>query len=87
MKTKNKPKRKSEDYIYHFELESLDEENTVYDNPLVEMIREQIINLSEIIELTKEEEGVSIDGFRFLCDKNTIYRLFPQEGQQRESAS
>ena len=82
MKSKNTPVKKGEDYAFHFELKSQNNENTVYDNSLFEMIRKQITNLLEIITLTKDEKEVSIDGFKFLCDDNTIYRLFQKDREK-----
>jgi hypothetical protein len=77
MNSRDKRVGNSHDFVFCFELGNLNKEDIIYDKPLVEMIRQQIKNLLEVVSFAKKGEEVNIDGFKLLCDKNSIYSLFP----------
>ncbi len=76
MTQENKNTEDEEDYIFHFELNDDNKEQKLYDNPLIEMIRQQINNLLEIVVLTKDGVEIEIDGFKLICNKETNYPLY-----------
>ena len=64
------------DFIFRFSLDELPEPDPVYDDALTEMVREQLEALLDVVEVTKDGDPVAVDGFRFLNDPGTVYRIF-----------
>jgi hypothetical protein len=64
------------DFIFRFSLDELPQAEPVYGDALTEMVREQLEALLDVVEVTRNGEPVAVDGFRFLNDPATVYRIF-----------
>lgn len=73
------------DYVFRYKLDS--EKETVYQDPLLEMIRAQLENILSIIVLVEGQCELKIDGFKLLRDRKTVYKIFPQEQDFPEERS
>jgi hypothetical protein len=71
----NPPINGEEEFVFHFDFSSVDAK-ALYDDPIVEVFREQIANLLDIVVLMEGEKQVKIDGFKFLNDVQVIYKIF-----------
>lgn len=67
------------DYVFRYRLEVEDKGEPIYHDPLVEMIREQMENLLNIVIPVEGQREVKIDGFKLLRDRERIYKIFAQE--------
>jgi hypothetical protein len=77
-KKNSKENINDEDYVFRFKLDETDSKNTnILDDPLAEMTRSQLEALLNIVILTYKGQGVKVDGFTFLNDRETIYKIFP----------
>jgi len=47
----------------------------MHDDPVTELFRQQILNLLDVVQPTHGGLPVAIDGFSFLRDPKTIFRL------------
>ncbi len=72
------------DYIFRFPLEP-EKLETVYDDPLLELVRGLLADLLDCVVLTYHGERVKVDGFRLVQDPDTEYEVFPKK--QDESAA
>ena len=63
------------DYVFRFRLDEA-QQSPVYQNRLVEMVREQLAALLDVVVLTRGSQDVSVDGFRLLGDPDHIYPLW-----------
>ena len=68
----------NEDYIFRFPLEP-EKIETVYDDPLLEMVRGLLADLLDCVILTYKGKRVRVDGFRLLQDLDTQYEIFPKK--------
>ena len=77
-RVEKKEKNTSEDFVFRYplSLEEVQQKDVLYDDKLVELFRQQVINILDIIELKYQDKTVKVDGFTFLCEPNKIYRLF-----------
>lgn len=75
------PERLIEDFIFRYSLspEDLQPRHILYEDKIIELFRQQVINLLDVIELTNYGEPLKIDGFAFLSDPQKIYKLFGSE--------
>lgn len=73
------------DFIFRFSLDELPAAEPVYDDALTEMVREQLEALMEVVELTKDGTTIHVDGFRFLNDPATVYRIFRASAEDSSS--
>jgi len=67
-----------DDYIFRFQLEP-DKLESVYDDPLLELVRGMLADLLDCVILTYKGKRVQIDGFRLLQDMETQYDIFPKK--------
>lgn len=67
-----------EDYIFRFPLEP-EKLETLYDDPLLELVRGLLADLLDCVILTYHGERVRVDGFRLLQDLDTQYEIFPKK--------
>ena len=65
------------DYVFRYRLDGKKE--SVYQDPLLEMIRAQLENVLNVIIPVEGQREVKIDGFKLLRDRKTVYKVFPQE--------
>lgn len=73
-----------EDYVFRFKLDDIDSKNTnILDDPLAEMTRSQLEALLNIVILTYKGEEVKVEGFKFLNDRETIYKIFPVSDEEK----
>lgn len=67
----------SNDYVFRF---PLDEEQPapLYGNRLVEMVRQQLLALLDVVVLTSGRQEVKVNGFKFLnqADPDQVYPLW-----------
>lgn len=73
------------DYVFRYRLDGKKE--SVYQDPLLEMIRAQLENVLKIIIPVEGQREVKIDGFKLLRERKTVYKLFPQEQDFLEERS
>lgn len=73
------------DYVFRYRLDGKKE--TVYQDPLLDMIRAQLENILNIIIPVEGQREVKIDGFKLLRDRKTVYKVFPQEPDSLEERS
>jgi len=75
-----------EDYIFRYRLRSEGEETDgpFYEDRLLEMIRQQLANLLDVVVLTHRGEEVKVDGFKLLSDLDCAYEIFPREEHWRQ---
>ena len=77
-KKNSKENINEEDYVFRFKLDDTDSKNTnILDDPLAEMTRSQLEALLNIVILTYKGQEVKVEGFEFLNDRETIYKIFP----------
>ena len=83
-KKNSKENINDEDYVFRFKLDDTDSKNTnILDDPLAEMTRSQLEALLNIVILTYKGEGVKVDGFEFLNDSETMYKIFPVSDEDK----
>lgn len=63
------------DYVWHIKL-SGDEEDSVHEDVLAEMLRRQLKALLGCVELTSNGESVKVTGFRLLADPDRDYAIY-----------
>ncbi|WP_291321813.1 hypothetical protein [Desulfonatronospira sp.] len=68
----------SGDFIFRFVLSS-NEKQPLYSDPLIEMVREQICNLLNVVVMTSGNKEVNIDGFKLLNNLDCVYKLFDRK--------
>ncbi len=68
----------NEDFIFRFDL-STQEERPVHEDPIVEMVREQLHNILNVVVLTSEDRELKVNGFKFLNNMGVIYEIFRRE--------
>jgi hypothetical protein len=73
------------DFIFRFSLDELPSTGPLYEDAITEMVREQLEALLDVVELTSEGETIPVDGFRFLNDPATVYRIFRPPAQESGS--
>lgn len=62
------------EYVFRFQLDNSEEES-LYDDKYIEMVRKQLINLLDIVILHSGNKEIKIDGFRFENDEK-IFKLY-----------
>jgi hypothetical protein len=68
------------DFVFRFKLDQDDPGDTVYDDPLTELVRSQLEALLEVVVLTRGDEEIrGVDGFRFMKHLDRQYRIYPEE--------
>jgi len=74
-----KEKRNNQgDVIFRYTLREKDssEDESIYEDKLVELFRRQIINLLDVVELSYKGTPVNVDGFSFLSERDETYHLY-----------
>jgi len=66
------------DFIFRFDLLA-QREQPLYEEPIVEMVREQLNNLLNIVVLTSKGSEIKVDGFKFLNNLEVKYEIFNRE--------
>lgn len=67
------------DFVFRFKLDQDAPGDTVYDDPLTELVRSQLEALLEVVVLTRNGEEVrGVDGFRFMKHLDRQYRIYPE---------
>ncbi len=72
---KNPPINEEEDFVFRFDL-SYVQSKGLYNDPIVEMFREQIANILDIVILMEGGKEIKVDGFKFLNNSKIIYQIF-----------
>jgi len=67
-----------EDYVFRFKLDPSPGDPGVCDDPLLELIRGQLADLLDAVQLTYRGQLVKVDGFRLLQDPDTEHKIHPQ---------
>jgi hypothetical protein len=62
------------DSVFRFDLQ-LKGRKRLYDDMMVELVREQLCNILDVAVLTAAGKEIRIDGFKFLDDKKNIFGL------------
>jgi hypothetical protein len=65
--------------LFRFPLYSERERVEPVDDPVTDMIREQVRNILEIVGLTFKGKPVDVDGFSYVCNPGKIYDLYPEK--------
>ncbi len=65
------------DYIFRYPIEEKD--NGQQCDPLVEMIRNQLESLFNLLSLSYRGEEARVDGFRLMNEREAIHSIFPSE--------
>ncbi len=65
------------DYIFRYKLEK--KTDSVFRDPLLEMIRAQLESILNVVIPVEGQREVKLDGFKLLRDRRTIHKIFPQE--------
>jgi len=76
------------DYVWHFKL--TDPEPRCSENPLTQMVEEQVTALLHCIVFTRDGEDVRVTGFRFLDSPGTEHvlpRTLPDPDPEAEQPS
>jgi len=73
-----------EEFVFRFRVETPADGESVYDDPLVELIRGQLADLLDAVTLTYRGRRVPVDGFRLLQEPGTEYGIFAREDQKPE---
>jgi hypothetical protein len=58
-----------------------------YENAVVELFRQQVVNLLDVVELTYRGERVQVDGFAFLCEPGKSYSLYRPPSRDKRAAA
>ncbi|MDO8671177.1 MAG: hypothetical protein Q7O66_07070 [Dehalococcoidia bacterium] len=68
------------EYVFRYQLRPEDEvaEAPFYEDRLLEMIRQQLANLLNLVVPVYEGREVKIDGFKLLSDPDIVYEIFPR---------
>ena len=75
----------AKDYVFRYGLEPDGKRRAVYPDPLVEMIREQLENMLNIVIPVEGQREVRVDGFKLLSDRKRIYRIFAADQEFPEA--
>lgn len=72
---------KGEETVFRFPL-APGEGTPMYESALVQMVRDQLAALLDVVALTSGGRVVRVDGFQFLCDLDTdqVYPLWRADG-------
>lgn len=68
----------SRDYVFRYELNVESEKAPVYHHRLTELVRAILDNLLNVVVPLEANDDVKVDGFRWLMDKETMCRVFPE---------
>jgi len=74
-----------DDYVFRFRLDPSRADPRGYDDALLELIRGQLADLLDAVQLTYRGQLVKVDGFRLLQDPDTQYEVFPRRSQDPAS--
>jgi len=74
----------SEDYPFRYRLMPQPDGDTVYQDPLTEMIRAQLVNILNIIVPVSGGKEVKVDGFKLLRDRETTYQVYAGGGGKEQ---
>jgi len=74
----NNNKHENKNFVFRFPLHPGSERKNPIDDPVTDMIREQIQNILEIVRLTYKGKHTDVDGFSYICNPERIYELFPK---------
>jgi hypothetical protein len=69
-----------QDFVFRFPLDRIGRK-VLYEDKLVELIRQQLENLLDVVILTSEGKEVKVDGFKLLVDLDTEYRIYDQDNK------
>ncbi len=72
-----------DDYLFHYPLEP-EKGESIYQDPLLEMIRRQWENLLNLAIPVSGQREVKVDGFKLLRDRSTVYPIFASSAYLRE---
>ena len=69
-----------EEYRFRYKLDPRKaDEQKVYSDPLLELIRSQLERLLDLVVLTYQGEDVKVDGFKPLNDPDKTYDIFRRD--------
>ncbi len=68
-----------DDYVFRFRLQEGETSREGYDDPLLEVVRGLLEDLSRTIVFTCQGRRVRVDGFRLLQEPEQQYEIFPGE--------
>jgi len=74
-----------DDYIFRFRLDPSTVDPKGHDDALLELIRGQLADLLDAVQLTYRGQLAKVDGFRLLQDPDTQYEVFPRRSQDPAS--
>lgn len=65
------------DFVFRFRLEPIAQDETGYDDPLLELVRGQLADLLDVVVFTYHGQPVLVDGFRLIAEPAEQYEVFP----------
>lgn len=67
------------EYVFRYRLQEEGEKGSppFYEDRLLELIRQQIANLLNVVVPVYRGKEVKIDGFKLLSDLDSVYEIFP----------
>ena len=77
----------SEDYVFRYPLQLKPDGSDLFQSPLTEMIRVQLVNIFNITIPVTGEKELKVDGFKLLCDRDRIYKIFPEKFDREQIPS
>lgn len=72
------------DYVWRFKL-SAEPEETLCSDPLAEAVRRELKALLGCVVLTRGEQPVRVDGFRFLGEAETVHGIYAASSSRPEA--
>ena len=73
-----------EEYVFRFRLDPSPADPRGYDDPVLELVRGQLADLLDAVQLTYHGQTVKVDGFRLIQDPDTQYEVFPRRKPAEE---
>lgn len=74
----------NEDYVFQYKLDHRGNEESHYaQDRLLEVIREEMKNILDIVLPTHGDQEVKVDGFKLLKDRNKIHKIFSQDIEEK----
>ena len=77
----DKANKHMDEFVFRYSLnkDEIKQHDPIYENPLIELFLQQLINLLDILDFTYQGKEVSVDGFRFINNPQQNFYLFSKE--------
>ena len=74
----NTPDLPPDEAAFEFPLDDVPDREPLHADAPTEFFRQQLLNLLDVLVLTEEGRPLRVDGFAYLRDPATVYRLWPE---------